>query len=651
MEYRAPPLFLATPGQPQVTWSAWLREFKIYALACGWEDWSAARREALLLHCVGQKARRLYFAATANESDSVKPKEEAEGDRIQKVSDVFLKLFPEQRAVHTERMLFRRCTQRSHQSAEVYAAELQELSSRCEFGALQEQFICEQFIEGCSSVKLRERLCADSSLTLSKALETARVLEGIAERQRMVTARGTPVVSPAVSPAPTSATSAEVEVAAVARKNAGQRGGRGGQRRRTAADGHSSAQKPQPQQVSCSSCGGPHKARSPGCPARDRRCRNCGEMGHYVKYCPRLKTRQIQAVQVLSVNSSHPDALWTEVMMAGKPVKMLADTGSAVSILPFQIYQRLFADVVLTGTTTRLEAYGGHRLPVRGVLQAEVSAANGRRCIASVYVVDAETPLLGRDLQMALKLSIRRGETVCAVDQKDGTLPAIAGFVHRIRVRPDATPVQQRLRPLPFALRQEVKDHLAELLEGGIIERVDSSPWISPIVVSRKKYGKLRMCVDLKEVNKAIEVSGYPLPVMQDMLEKVQGSKVFSCLDLKSAYHQLELHPESRPLTTFVCHEGLFSYRRCPYGAKSLPMAFQKVMEAMLKDLAGVQVYIDDVIVCAANSAEHERRLTAVLARLEQHKVTLNLDKCKLRQASVDFLGFTVSAGGVAVNP
>ena len=159
------------------------------------------------------------------------------------------------------------------------------------------------------------------------------------------------------------------------------------------------------------------------------------------------------------------------------------------------------------------------------------------------------------------------------------------------------------------------------------------------------------MCIDLRAVNKAIEVSGHPLPTMQDMLEKVQGAKVFSCLDLKSAYHQLELHPDSRPLTTFVCHEGLFSYKRCPYGAKSLPMAFQKVMESMLKDLAGVQVYLDDVIIFGADSREHEERLTAVLARLEQHKVTLNLDKCKLRQTSVDYLGFTISAEGVSVNP
>ena len=111
--------------------------------------------------------------------------------------------------------------------------------------------------------------------------------------------------------------------------------------------------------------------------------------------------------------------------------------------------------------------------------------------IFSGHPVDAETPLLGRDLQLALKLSIRHGEAVCAVNQQDGMLPAISGFVHRIRVKPDAIPVQQRLRPLPFALRQEAKEHLTELLEAGVIEKVDSSPWISPIVISRKKNGKL----------------------------------------------------------------------------------------------------------------------------------------------------------------
>ena len=219
-----------------------------------------------------------------------------------------------------------------------------------------------------------------------------------------------------------------------------------------------------------------------------------------------------------------------------------------------------------------------------------------------------------------------------------------------MQLKPDVTPVQQKLRPLPFALREEVKAHLQKLQEAGIIEPVDASPWVSPVVVSRRRNGDLRLCVDLREVNKAVEASGHPLPDMQDMLEQLQGATVFSSLDLKSAYHQLDLHPDSRSLTTFITHQGLMRYKRCPYGLKSLPQAFQKVMEAVLRGLSGVQVYLDDVIIFAQSSSQHEARLAAVMERLRQHRITLNMEKCKMRQREVEFLGFTISQQGVAVN-
>ena len=137
---------------------------------------------------------------------------------------------------------------------------------------------------------------------------------------------------------------------------------------------------------------------------------------------------------------------------------------------------------------------------------------------------------------------------------------------------------------------------------------------------------------------------------MQGLLEQLQGAIIFSSLDMKSAYHQLDLHPDSRSLTTFITRQGLMRYRRCPYGLKSLPQAFQKVMESVLRGLEGVQVYLDDIIY-AATSDQHETRLAAVLERLKKHQITLNFEKCKLRQKQVEFLGFIISKEGVAVNP
>ena len=128
--------------------------------------------------------------------------------------------------------------------------------------------------------------------------------------------------------------------------------------------------------------------------------------------------------------------------------------------------------------------------------------------------------------------------------------------------------------------------------------------------------------MDLRKVNEAIETSGYPIPDMEEMLHQLNGSVIFSCLDLKAAYHQLSLYGEARSLTAFVTHSGLYRYVRCPYGLKSLPQCFQKVMETLLQSLQGVQVYLHDVVVCDRTRAEHDIRLKAVLDRLQQHEVT-----------------------------
>ncbi|XP_043240800.1 uncharacterized protein K02A2.6-like [Amphibalanus amphitrite] len=626
---RAPAPFLVAPGRPTTPWSQWLGEFRIFAVASGWDEWTVQRREALLLHCVGQEARRLYFAAAkpaqgvapgaqeaaipAQEEDGVKEEGQptAAVDPVAAISAVFRRLFPETRATHSERMLFRRCYQLDRSPA-VYRTELQDLSSRCAFGELQEQLICEQFIEGCRDDRLRERLCREPALTVSRILEVAEELEVAAERQRLVGGGG-------ATRAPTSSP-AQLEIAAVTAPRKG---------------------------VSpCSSCGGPHRAADPCCPARWRRCHNCQQKGHYARFCkePPQKTKQtkrkpVRTVGVLAVTDDDRKNLWTELRVDQQPLRMLADTGSAMSILPLSVYRKQFRHLPLLPTAVRLEAYGGSSLLVQGVVQVTVQAENGNSSQVSLYVVDAGVPLLGRDLQEKLKLSVIHGATVCAIqEQMPEELPSLTGFVHRVRLKTEVNPVQQRLRPLPYAVREEVRDHLLKLQQAGVIEPVDASPWISPIVVSRRRNGKLRLCVDLREVNKAVEASGHPLPDMQDMLEQLQGATIFSSLDMKSAYHQLDLHPDSRSLTTFITHQGLMRYRRCPYGLKS-------------RGLEGVQVYLDDVIIYAATSNQHERRLTAVLKRLREHQITLNIEKCKLRREQVEFLGFIISKQGVAVNP
>ncbi|XP_043245887.1 uncharacterized protein K02A2.6-like isoform X1 [Amphibalanus amphitrite] len=407
--------------------------------------------------------------------------------------------------------------------------------------------------------------------------------------------------------------------------------------------------------MTCFACGRKgHKAKSKECPARVRKCNKCHEKGHYAVMCKRQESSHACVVEVSTVH--HVPSQVPRPMMSvgidGIQVQMLVDTGSGVSLIPSSLYQEQFAHVPLQMSSIRLQGYGGHLLPVRGMMTATVSSDRGCSTEGTLFVVESHSvPLLGRDLQQLLSVTVKDGNVVCAVEGEDAeVLPAIHGFVHRVKVKEGATPVRQKLRPLPLSVRGEVKEHLEKLEKQDVIERVDSSPWVSPVVVTRRRTGGIRLCLDLKEVNKSIISSKHPLPDMQEMLDKLRGARVFSSLDMKSAFNQLMLHQESRDLTAFMTHEGLWRYKRCCFGLSSIPAAFQKVMEAVLTGLPGVMVYMDDIIVFGRDAPEHDVRLQQVLARLNAHRITLNEKKCLFGVPTLDFLGLTVSAAGISVS-
>lgn len=216
------------------------------------------------------------------------------------------------------------------------------------------------------------------------------------------------------------------------------------------------------------------------------------------------------------------------------------------------------------------------------------------------------------------------------------------GFTHLVKICPECKPVQQKLRRLPFSVRETVSEELRRLIEQDVIEPVDS-----PIVVTTKKGGeRIRLCVDLREPNKAVVIDGFPLPHMEEMFAELRGETLFSTLDLQSAYHQVPLHEDSRSLTTFITHDGLFRFKRVPFGLASGPSCFQRMMSFILKGLSGVQCYLDD-IVSGMTAEEQDKRLTAVLRCIEEAGLKLNVPKCNIRQTELSFLGHTVSGKGL----
>jgi hypothetical protein len=206
-----------------------------------------------------------------------------------------------------------------------------------------------------------------------------------------------------------------------------------------------------------------------------------------------------------------------------------------------------------------------------------------------------------------------------------------------------------RLSPVE---REEVTATLKQLLSKGFIEP-STSAYASPILFVRKKEGTLRMVVDYRGVNKITERNQYPLPRIDDLLDQLNGARVFSSLDLMSGYHQVRITPEDVPKTAFKTPEGLYQFRVLPFGLTNAPATFQKVMNDVLKPVIGkcALVYMDDILVYSRNAAEHEEHLRLVLQLLREHKLYCKLPKCSFFRSEVAFLGHLVSGEGVRADP
>lgn len=222
---------------------------------------------------------------------------------------------------------------------------------------------------------------------------------------------------------------------------------------------------------------------------------------------------------------------------------------------------------------------------------------------------------------------------------------------HSIHVG-EAKPIKQRPRRTPLAFAGEEQTAIKDLESKKII-RKSSSPWASPIVLVRQKNGKVRPCVDYRQLNTVTQKDAFPLPRIQDCLDAVAKSTLFSTFYLTSGYHQIPVKEEDISKTAFVTKCGLFEFTAMPFGLCNAPATFQRIMELALHGLQWQTciIYLDDIIVYGATFEEHMNRVEEVLKRMIDANFKLRPEKCQLLQPEVTFLGHVVSADGVRPNP
>jgi deoxyuridine 5'-triphosphate nucleotidohydrolase len=238
-------------------------------------------------------------------------------------------------------------------------------------------------------------------------------------------------------------------------------------------------------------------------------------------------------------------------------------------------------------------------------------------------------------------------------DLFDNEIPGKTDIIqHEINLedtKPIALKPYYRRSPLE---KEFIQDEIDKMLRQGIIKPSDS-PWTAPVVVVKKKEGKLRFCVDYRQLNKVTTKDQFPLPRIDDLLDTLGKAKYFSTLDLASGYWQVEIKPEDRPKTAFITTEGLYEFNVMPFGLTNAPATFQRLMNKVFKNQLNkfVIIYLDDTNVYSTTFEDHLLHLRIVFDKLRQSGLKLQPSKCHFGKTSLAFLGHVISKDGIKPDP
>ena len=274
------------------------------------------------------------------------------------------------------------------------------------------------------------------------------------------------------------------------------------------------------------------------------------------------------------------------VQVGGVDLKMLIDSGANSNVVDEGTWEQLKAKGVkcesqAASPDKTLYPYASNQpLPVKGSFKCTVAVCDRSTRVEFLVIKGRGMSLLGKVTATELGV-LKVGINIAVVTTKAHDLklqyPEVFEGVGKLKdkqisldIDPTVKPVAQPYRRIPSSLREKVQDKTKELLELGIVEPVEGpAPWVNPVVIVPKNNGEIRLCIDMRQANQAIMRRRYPIPTVDDVLHTMNGFKVFSKLDLKWGYHQLELSPESREITTFATPDGLFRYKRLLFGVCS----------------------------------------------------------------------------------
>lgn len=655
MELLRPPAPLILSGNNlKQAFKDWKQKFLLYYSASGAETrLSSDQKKALLLHCIGDEALKIY-----NNLD---------GKEDLKFLEVINK-FEEHCSPYSNetfnRHIFFSRKRKDGETLDQFFTEIKKLSLDCNFEHLRDGLVRDQIILGVNNIILKEKLLRINNLTLEKCISICKASEVAQEQIKEITESTSTIL-------------------AINKRNQGSgRQSRVDTRNMNKYDNRGRhaqhASKSRERQSKCRKCDSYHQYRQ--CPAFNRRCAVCKKYGHFAKMCYNrnncaiLQDNQDSLSETSSVESNKNiciDTIWSvnsvlkdwlvNVEINKLKIKFKIDTGAQVNILNYEIVKQLGLNI--RKSIVNLRNFDGSLINVEGITQCKLKY-NSKQYDKEFYIVKFKTPcILGYQsaVDMGLIKIVNQIESETSYDTKNIMKMykdlfqglGVIDYVYKIKLSDNCVPIAERPRRIPFVLQSKVKNELDKMEKMGVIRKVtEPTEWVNSMVITKKSMNNIRICLDPQNLNKYIIRERCKIPTFEEVVANMPNAKYFSVLDASKGFYMIKLSKCSQLLTTFNAGQfGRYCYERLPFGLNSAPEVFSRCFSNLFLDIEGVEVYIDEIIVWGSTMLEHDKRLKQVLEKAKLSGLKFNKEKCQFGIREVKYVGHILSSEGIKPDP
>ena len=693
MDTIKPPESLSLTENVSENWKRWIQKFKLYLKATDLMKKEDPHKCAIFLHCIGEDGMDVYnsFVFGHEEEDHY---------------DILVKKFEDytspKKNTTCERLAFNSRKQAPGEGFDQFVTVLKNKAKTCEFGDLKNSLILDRIIMGILDSRLKEKLLRDAK-DLNKAIEIGQAFEASRSQLESIASaeqehiKELHVVTRDSGRRPQkyqthdvpSGTRSETGGGGAIPKNA-MSGNHAQTHSETSTRREAKPDNPRKSRVDCTRCGYTHNPQR--CPAYGKVCFSCGGLNHFGRCCFKREhktvntleySQNIQAMEhsidndttdinkttehfsIGSVASGSND-VWYVTLKIGpnqQKIKFKIDSGAQIDVIPYDLYKRAKLEnaCTLMNDNVRLTGFGEVTIPIVGTCMLSVGH-NDMMITRRFAISEANSgPVLSWSTSLDLKLIARLDTLTSDHDMCEELLKQYTDVfeglgcvdqVYKIVLNDNANPMIHAPRKVPLALRDKFKAELDRMEAANVIEQVNiPTDWVNSIVVVEKPNGSLRVCLDPKDLNKAIKREHFYMPSTDEFSNLLSGAQYFSVLDASQGFWQIKLDDTSSMYTTFNTPFGRYRFKRLPYGIASASEVFNKAVTQILEGIEGCTNYVDDILVWGNDRAEHDARLKSVLERLRERGLKLNREKCQIALTELKYVGGILTRQGLLPNP